>query len=120
MKIIVKKKIGKSVLEFEVEGGKLPEVMEKAAFAASTPDRCGICGSEEIELSSNKADAFTFIKIRCMNPDCRATANLGQYKDGSGGFWKKFEKWTGNTTTSPKPSASAPKAEQDSDDDLPF
>ena len=120
MKIIVKKKIGKSVLSFEVEGSKLPEVLEKAAFASSTPDKCTVCGSEDLELSSNKSDSFTFIKIRCLNPDCRATAKLGQYKDGNGGFWRKFEKWTPDESKSSAPSATAPQVSELVDDDLPF
>jgi len=102
MKVLINKTIGMSNLTFEVEAEKELDALAKASFYTTAPDKCGVCGSTEVMLESNKAESFTFVKIRCNK--CRATANMGQFKDGSGGFWKKFEAYVPTTTT---PSRSA-------------
>lgn len=83
-----------SNLTFEVEAEKELDALAKASFYTTAPDKCGVCGSTEVMLESNKAESFTFVKIRCTK--CRATANMGQFKDGSGGFWKRFEAYVGD------------------------
>lgn len=92
MKVQITKSIGMSQLTFEVEAEKELEALAKASFYTTAPDKCTACGSTDVMLESNKAESFTFVKIRCTK--CRATANMGQYKDGSGAFWKKFEAYT--------------------------
>lgn len=92
MKIIIEKNIGKSKLSVEVEGEKDIDALVKASTITSMPDHCTLCKSDQgVELVANKAESFTFIKVRCQNPKCRATSTMGQYKDNSGGFWKEFE-----------------------------
>jgi hypothetical protein len=101
MKVLITKTIGMSSLTFEVEAEKELDALAKASFYTTAPDKCGSCGSTDVMLESNKAESFTFVKIRCNK--CRATANMGQFKDGSGGFWKKFEAYVpteGKPTTS--------------------
>ena len=89
MKIIIEKNIGKSKLSVEVEGEKDIDALVKASTITSMPDHCTLCKSDQgVELVANKAESFTFIKVRCQNPKCRATSTMGQYKDNSGGFWK--------------------------------
>lgn len=92
MKVAITKKLGKSTFTFQVEEEKEVDALAKAAFYATTPDKCTLCGSENVSLEMNKAESFTFVKVRCL--DCRAQANLGQYKDGSGCFWKEFKEYT--------------------------
>lgn len=125
MKIAVSKQIGKSKITFEAEKEKQVETLAEAAFYASTPDKCTLCNSTDVELFSNKAEGYTFVKIRCLNPDCRATAQCGQYKDGSGCFWKKFEKYIPSATQVPvvptsvgTPAPAVAKTEED--DEIPF
>lgn len=91
MKINISKKVGKSTLTFQVEGEKDIDALAKASFYTTVPDKCGLCQSENVLLDTNRAEGFVFVKIKCL--DCNARANMGQYKDGSGGFWKRWEKY---------------------------
>jgi len=122
MKIAVSKQIGKSKITFEAEKEKQIDTLAEAAFYASTPDKCSLCNSTDVELFSNRAEGYTFVKIRCLNPDCRATAQCGQYKDGSGCFWKKFEKYVPSApVASAQVETSAPAvAKTEDDDEIPF
>lgn len=88
MKISVQKIIGRATLNVEVEGEKDVEALTKACTITAIPDTCGLCESTDVELVANKADAYTFIKVKCLS--CTATSTMGQYKDGIGGFWKPF------------------------------
>ncbi len=92
MKAQITKKVGKVTFTFIVEEEKEVDALAKAAFYATTPDKCTLCKSENVSLEMNKAQDFTFVKVRCL--DCRAQANLGQFKDGSGCFWKDFKEYT--------------------------
>lgn len=91
MIIKIQKKIGKSTLSFEVEGEKEIDTLAKASAFTTMPDRCELCQSENVVLDSNKAEGFTFVKIKCL--DCNARSQMGQFKDGSGIFFKKWEKY---------------------------
>lgn len=91
MKVVIEKKVGKSLLTFEVEAAKDIDALAKAALYTSMWDKCTLCGSENVQLEMNKAENFIFVKIRCNA--CTATSNLGQHKDGTTYFWKKFEKY---------------------------
>ena len=92
MKIKVKKVIGDSSLEFEVDEPKPLDALGVAGFLCETPNICTVCGSNEVRLSMNKADGYTFVKVKCK---CGASAQLGQYNDG-GYFWKRFEMYVPN------------------------
>lgn len=87
MKISIKKQIGNSEIIFQIDKDKDKEALSMAGFLSETPTICSICKSKNISLSANKADGYTFIKVKC---ECGATAQMGEYKDG-GFFWKKFE-----------------------------
>lgn len=89
MKIQITKTIGKATLNVEVDADKDIDALVKASTITTIPDSCGLCKSSEVELTANKADAYTFIKVKCLK--CSATSTMGQYKDGTGGFWKEFE-----------------------------
>lgn len=97
MKISIQKKIGNTLLTFEVEEPKTMDALMEAGFISQTPDVCK-CGSKDVQLTSNKAKGFMFIKVVCLN--CRAKAEMGQYKDG-GYFWKQFKDWEGQTEEPP-------------------
>ena len=90
MEVKITKIINDINYTFDINEEKGLEALANAALFASMPDRCGLCGSEKVHLSSNKAEGFTFVKMLCE--ECGARANLGQYKDG-GFFWKGWEKY---------------------------
>lgn len=89
MRVSITKAIGKSTLTFEVEGEKEIDTLAKASAFTTMPDKCDLCQSEDVVLSSNKAESFTFVKIKCLK--CNARSQMGQYKDRSGIFFKRWE-----------------------------
>ena len=103
MKVQITKLVGKSTLTFEVEGEKEIDAVSKAAAFATMPDQCGMCKSKNVALDSNKAESFIFVKIKCL--DCKARSQMGQFKDGSGVFFKKWEIYVPTDETAPKEDA---------------
>lgn len=93
MKIEIKKKVGDSEFVFQVEEDKDIDALFAAGTVASTPTKCGICGSENVQLEGNKAKGYTFVKVVCKDNACSARSQLGQYKDG-GFYWKAWEKFS--------------------------
>lgn len=91
MKINITKKIGKATLVVDVEGDKEIDALTRASTFTTMPDTCGLCHSDNVELVSNKADKFSYIKVKCL--DCGAASTMGQYQDNTGCFWKQFEKY---------------------------
>ena len=90
MKVTISKQIGKAQLQVDVEGKDAEEALVHAAGITTMPDHCGLCKSEDVELTSNKAqEKYTYVKVRCSK--CTATSTMGKYQDGSGIFWKAFE-----------------------------
>lgn len=75
---------------FDVSNEKALDALVDGALFTSMSDKCGLCKSENIHLSSNKAKGFTFVKMLCS--DCNARSQLGTYKEG-GYFWKEWEKY---------------------------
>jgi hypothetical protein len=90
MKVTISKKIGKSTLQFQVEGEKEKDSLAKASYFTTIPDVCGNCQSENISLDSNRTEEFLFIKIKCL--DCNFRSNMGELKAG-GIFWKQWEEY---------------------------
>jgi len=77
----VKKRIGRDVHSFSVEGKNLHEVvMESKKLSFNDVTNCGLCGSDELELSGHvtEEDGFDYTYVRCKK--CRATLNFGQQK----------------------------------------
>ena len=90
MNIKISRVINGISYSFDVANEKGVDALSDAALFSSMPDKCGLCKSENIHLSSNKAKGFTFVKMICK--DCNARSQLGSYKDG-GFFWKEWEKY---------------------------
>jgi RNase P subunit RPR2 len=77
----VKKIIGKNTYSFLVEGKNLHEVvMESKKLSFGDVHNCGLCNSNNLELSAHKTpdDGYEYVYIRCNN--CKATLNFGQQK----------------------------------------
>lgn len=88
IKVTVDNKIGKTAYKFEFDMEKAREALFHAAFLGHQFDKCGLCGSEDIQLTGNKAKGYTFVRVRCK--ECKAERQMGEYKDG-GYFWKDWE-----------------------------
>lgn len=103
MEIQVKKTLGNSEMTFTIEEKDTKDALALASFFTQ-PDYCGLCKSRNgdtrysVVWDSNKAQTddgtFTYIKRKCLNPNCLATSTMGEYK-GGGYFWKKWEIWEG-------------------------
>lgn len=121
MQISISKKIGKSTLQFRVEGEKEKDTLAKASYFTTIPDKCGNCQSENIALDSNKTEEFTFIKVKCL--DCNFRANMGELKAG-GIFWKKWEEYVApikkQVDESFKKSEKTSVKEEVEEEDVPF
>ena len=91
MKIIIEKKLGNNTYKFEIEKEKEINALAEAGSISSMPSVCGICKSKNVHLASNRAKGYVFVKVLCE--DCNARAQMGQYKEGGGMFWKSWEKY---------------------------
>ena len=93
MKIKINKTFGKNACQFEIEEPKDFDAMFKAGCIGSMPERCD-CGSTDIYLASNKAKDYSFVKLICRA--CGKRCQMGQYRDGSGFYWKDWESYEGS------------------------
>ena len=91
MNIRIDKRIGNATVTFEISEDKTIDALAKASQFTTIPERCTLCQSTDLVLDSNKADSFVFVKIKCLK--CNGRSQMGQFKDGSGIFWKPFEKY---------------------------
>jgi hypothetical protein len=126
-KISIKKKVGKTEFTFwvDVEGDDARESLAAAALYANMPEECGVCGKDNVTLESNRTqEGYLYVKVRCLEEGCRATSTLGIYKEGKGGFWKKFEKYEPDAETASPPKTKkkeTKKTKKDEEDgDYPF
>ena len=101
MQVQVRNKIGGTEYIFNIDDDDDVEALLKAAFLGTPHTSCGLCGSKDLALSGNRAKGFTFIKVRCLNPECGAYRQLGQYVDG-GYFWKAWERYVPDEAPEPK------------------
>lgn len=93
MKAIVKTVVGKVEYQFELDGDKEIDTLQKLIALGNPPTFCDECSNdaaEDFRLYSNKDnEANTYIHMVCKK--CGAQAKLGQYKSG-GFFWHNFKK----------------------------
>jgi len=89
---VIKKKIGKELHTFMVEGENFMEVMQQAQkLSFSDVYKCGNCGSDNLVLGYHKAQGkFDYITIRCR--DCRSSLNFGQQSEDKDTFYLKTKK----------------------------
>lgn len=87
MKYFVKKKIGKDVHSFEVEGKNLNEcIMEAKKLSFPDVDKCGICDSDNLTIDSHVAmKKYKYTYIKCLS--CQATLNFGQQTENPDIFY---------------------------------
>lgn len=93
MKVKSTTKIGNVLYEFECDERLEKEALSKAIVFANPPTYCDVCKNTDpskFKLVTNKdKQGHIYIKIRCINAKCGATCGLGEYKDGSGYFWRR-------------------------------
>lgn len=77
----VKKKIGKDVHQFQVEGENLFDVvMTSKNLSFYDVDKCGCCGSDDLALGAHIAkNKFKYVTIKCKK--CKASVNFGQQQE---------------------------------------
>lgn len=98
----VKKKIGKEVHSFSVEGENLFDVvMTSRNLSFNDVDKCGCCGSDDLVLGAHIAkNKFKYVTIKCKK--CKASVNFGQQQENPEIFYittrsegdKKVLDWT--------------------------
>jgi hypothetical protein len=89
----INKKIGLNTVEIEIDEKTPKDEIAKMCFWL-TPDYCFLCKGQNIVWETNTAKtadgSFTYIKRKCINPACKASSTMGEYKAG-GYFWKNWE-----------------------------
>jgi hypothetical protein len=93
--MFIKKRIGKELYTFVVEGKNFHEViMESQKLSFPDIAECGICGSDDIFLNARevgKKDEFEYTEIRCKK--CKAQLVFGKTKADSDVFFlRKVDK----------------------------
>lgn len=84
-------KIGEVLLKASIEGKALKDCLFQAGCITNIRRKCDVCGATTgFKLIANKADSYEYVNVECA---CGAKSNLGTYKDGSGNYWKEFEKY---------------------------
>ena len=80
MKLNITKQIGKTKYTFQVEGSNLYEVVtESQKLSFGDVPKCGICGSDNLELEAHTAQGYKYTSIKCR--DCRASLTFGNRKE---------------------------------------
>jgi hypothetical protein len=77
MQKTIRKKIGKEVHTFIVEGSNLYElVTESQKLSFNDVERCGCCKSDNLILNSRLAmNKYKYVEVKCA--DCRASVVFG-------------------------------------------
>lgn len=103
----IKKKIGKETHSFSVEGDNFHDVvMASKNLSFYGVDKCGKCGSEDLDLGAHIAkNRFKYVTVKCKN--CKAYLNFGQQQENPEIFYlrtredenkKKVLDWKDATT----------------------
>lgn len=87
-------KLGNTQYEFELEDKDSKQTIEQAIILGNPPRFCNVCENRSFFTFTANRDKENniYIKVKCLNKECYATADLGTYKTG-GFFWHKFEKY---------------------------
>lgn len=77
----IKKKIGKEIHSFSVEGDNFHDVvMASKNLSFYGVDKCGKCGHDDLELGAHVAkNRFKYVTIKCKK--CKAYLNFGQQQE---------------------------------------
>jgi translation initiation factor 2 beta subunit (eIF-2beta)/eIF-5 len=79
--LVLKTKVGKTVLEFEA--ADLKQACKISALVGMFPDKCSECGSDDIILTHKSPGGNDYYGLRCKG--CGAEQNFHQRKEG--GFY---------------------------------
>ena len=81
LELTVTKQIGKRQFQFKVQGATFHEtVTEYDRLSFADVPACGICGSDNLDLSARVAqDKFKYTSVRCL--DCSADVTFGKRQD---------------------------------------
>ncbi len=83
----------------EAEGETVADVFANLARLADVlgaAQKCGWCGSEQIQPRVRDAKGFRFFELTCMEPKCGARFSFGQLKEPKGALFPKRKDDQGN------------------------
>lgn len=114
----VKKKIGKDVHQFSVEGENLHDVvMTSKNLSFYDVDKCGKCGHDDLMLTAhvgkNKkgVPTFKYTLIKCKK--CKAYLNFGQQQENPEVYYLRTKDGEGGKKTLDWQDANAPLPEDE-------
>lgn len=83
----IKKKIGKEVHSFSVEGDNFHDVvMTSKHLSFNDVDKCGLCGHDDLTLGAHIAkNKFKYVTIKCKK--CKGYLNFGQQQENPEVFY---------------------------------
>lgn len=81
LQMMTSKRIGRRQFHFTVQGSNLHEtVAEYERLSFQDVPACGICGSDNLDLTSRVAQGkFKYTSVKCV--DCRADVTFGKRED---------------------------------------
>jgi len=86
MQLAVKKQVGQTPYTFICEGANLFDVLEQAEnLSFASVEKCGCCGSHDIELRTKRPKGFKYVYIQCKG--CKAQLTFGQTKENPNTFY---------------------------------
>jgi hypothetical protein len=131
MLLKITKKIGNTTITADVEtGSDMSKALVGADWLLNSPEKCSVCGGTHLRFSArgsvakngdNAGKTFYYTRLICQNPDCRATATVGKFNDGSGYFWRDggvFEKYNAPQSNTARPQQAPP--DDDDGENVPF
>jgi len=90
MEKIIKRKIGQEVHTFMIQADSFHDlIMESKKLSFGDVDKCGICGSDWLELGAHVAGVkkFKYTTIRCKK--CKSCLNFGQPQSNPSMYYLK-------------------------------
>jgi hypothetical protein len=83
----IKKKIGREVHSFSVEGDNLFDaVLTSRNLSFNNVEKCGKCGHDDLDLGAHAAKGrFKYVTIKCKS--CKAYLNFGQQQENPDIFY---------------------------------
>ncbi len=95
MELFIKKKIGKELYTFTVEGKNLFEcVLESQKLSFGNVDKCGICAGDNLILNARLAGPkkFKYVEIKCLS--CKGALVFGSMTEQPDTYYLRKDKET--------------------------
>ena len=92
MQKIIKKKIGKDIHHFTVDGSNLHElIMNEQKLSFQDVDKCGMCGSDDLYFNARHSqNKFKYVEIKCRG--CSAAVIFGSMMNSPDTYFLRKQK----------------------------